>query len=136
MTWPIDRTAPKAIRRITPEETSPPWKRATAAAHVSKGAPRPKIGYKNRPGPRSVARWCSAIARSPIFLRAGSWVIALSRLAPASSPFRVRATARRASSKVEGIEGAVVAVVVVGHPADDRAGAEDDPTVHDGPHGG
>src|SRR5438876_779979 len=35
-----------------------------------------------------------------------------------------------------GLEGAVVAVVVVGHPADDRAGAEDDPTVHDGPHGG
>src|SRR5437773_12479653 len=26
-----------------------------------------------------------------------------------------------------GLEGAVVAVVVVGHPADDRAGAEDDP---------
>src|SRR5437660_3006150 len=49
-TWPIDRTAPTAIQRMAPEETSPPWKRATAAAHVSRGAPRPKIGYRNRPG--------------------------------------------------------------------------------------
>src|SRR5437870_12556789 len=103
MTWLIDRIAPTTIQRIAPEEASPPWKRATAAAHVRRGAPRPKIGYKNRPGPRSVARWYSAIARSPIFLRAGSWVIALSRLAPASSPFTITAAARRATSRVDAI---------------------------------
>src|SRR5437879_11782005 len=53
MTWPIDRTAPTAIQRIAHEETSPPWRRATAAADVSRGVSRPTSVYEKRQGPEA-----------------------------------------------------------------------------------
>src|SRR6266571_5184172 len=70
---------------------------------VRRGAPRPNAGYRTRPGPRSVDRLNSAIAWRPIFLRAGSCTRALSRLAPASSPFAIVAAINKADPRSEAI---------------------------------